>query len=91
MSIIYMQSTIDNFITKNRVSEVTGDPEVVELTDDKDRVISKYYKFDKQVKTNNNMKKVLAIIILGIFLTSCGSSHCTTKSTNRGGGYYINR
>ena len=37
------------------------------------------------------MKKVLAIIILGMFLTSCGSSHCTTKSTNRGGGYYINR
>ena len=47
MSIIYMQSTIDNFITKNRVGEITGDPEVVELTDDKDRVINKYYKFDK--------------------------------------------
>ncbi len=46
MGIIYMQSTIDNFINKGRINEVVGDPEIVELKDDKDNVINKYYKFD---------------------------------------------
>ena len=41
-----MQSTIDNFINKGRINEVVGDSEIVELTDDKDRVINKYYKFE---------------------------------------------
>lgn len=45
MSIIYMQSTIDNFFNKNRINEVVGNPEIVELTDDKNNVINKYYKF----------------------------------------------
>ena len=47
MKVIYMQSTIDKFIEKNRIGEVTGDPETIELTDDKNKVINKYYKFDK--------------------------------------------
>ena len=42
-----MQSTIDNFINKGRINEVVGTPEIVELTDDKDRVISKYYKIEE--------------------------------------------
>jgi uncharacterized protein YceK len=37
------------------------------------------------------MKKILIVLILGILFASCGSSQCTTKATNRGGGYYINR
>ena len=35
MSLIYMQSTIENFIEKNRINEVTGDMETIELEDDK--------------------------------------------------------
>jgi hypothetical protein len=38
------------------------------------------------------MKKIIIIIIISIGIQSCGSTgYCTTKSTNRGGGYYINR
>jgi len=44
MSLIYMQSTIENFIEKNRINEVTGDMETIELEDDKGNLISKYYK-----------------------------------------------
>jgi len=39
-----MQSTIENFIEKNRINEVTGDMETIELEDDKGNLISKYYK-----------------------------------------------
>jgi len=44
MSLIYMQSTIENFIEKNRINEVTGDMETIELEDDKGNLINKYYK-----------------------------------------------
>ena len=39
-----MQSTIENFIEKNRINEVTGDMETIELEDDKGNLINKYYK-----------------------------------------------
>ena len=39
-----MQSTIENFIEKNRINEVTGDMENIELEDDKGNLINKYYK-----------------------------------------------
>lgn len=38
------------------------------------------------------MKRVLVLLILSLVLSACGSTTlCTTKATNRGGGYYINR
>ena len=46
MPVIYMQSTIDNFVNKGRINEVIGNPEIIELTDDKDNIITKYYKFE---------------------------------------------
>jgi len=36
------------------------------------------------------MKKFVVIIILVLFSTSCVStSYCSSKATNRGGGYYV--
>ena len=39
-----MQSTIDNFIQKDKINIIEGNPEIIELTNDKGEIISKYYK-----------------------------------------------
>ena len=48
--LIYMQSTIDFIIANHnhRITEIEnrGIPEIVELTDDKDNIINKYYKYN---------------------------------------------
>lgn len=53
--IIYMQSTIDNMINNHpgmiNDVEAMGEPEVVELTDDKGEVNNKYYVI--KIQTNN--------------------------------------
>ena len=49
MSLIYMQSTIDNMLTnyQDKINDlnVLGEPEPVELIDDKGNVLNKYYIF----------------------------------------------
>lgn len=47
MAIIYMQSTIDNFIKKGRINEIKGDAQSMELKDEEGKIITKYYKFEK--------------------------------------------
>ena len=48
--LIYMQSTIDFIIANHnhRITEIEnrGIPEIIELTDDKDNIINKYFKFN---------------------------------------------
>ena len=48
--LIYMQSTIDFIIANHnhRITEIEnrGIPEIVELTDNKDNTINKYYKYN---------------------------------------------
>ena len=41
-----MQSTIDNFIQKDRINVIEGTPDIVELTNDKGEVTNKYYKLN---------------------------------------------
>jgi hypothetical protein len=49
MSLIYMQSTIDNMLTnyQDKMNDLNslGEPEPVELIDDKGNVLNKYYIF----------------------------------------------
>lgn len=49
MSLIYMQSTIDHILTnhQDRMNDLNalGEPELVELVDDKGNVLNKYYIF----------------------------------------------
>ena len=49
MSLIYIQSTIDNMLTnyQDKMNDLNslGEPEPVELIDDKGNVLNKYYIF----------------------------------------------
>ena len=49
MSLIYMQSTIDHMLTnyQDKINDLNalGEPEPVELIDDKGNVLNKYYIF----------------------------------------------
>ena len=49
MSLIYMQSTIDNMLTNHQdkinALNALGEPEPVELTDDEGNILNKYYIF----------------------------------------------
>ena len=49
MKVIYMQDTIEYFIREKRIGEVEvmGEPEIIDIFDDKDMIVGKYYKFIK--------------------------------------------
>lgn len=49
MKVIYTQETIDLFLQEGRIGEVEsmGDPEIIDIFDDKDMIVGKYYKFIK--------------------------------------------
>ena len=49
MKVIYMQNTIEYFIREKRIGEVEvmGEPEIIDIFDDKDMIVGKYYKFIK--------------------------------------------
>ena len=49
MKVIYMQDTIEYFIREKRIGEVEvmGEPEIIDVFDDKDMIVGKYYKFIK--------------------------------------------
>jgi len=49
MKVIYTQDTVEYFIRERRIGEIEsmGDPEQIDLFDDKDLIIGKYYKYTR--------------------------------------------